>query len=251
MNKISFANAFRGLTALLIVLFCTSPLFASNPQKNEMKELNVKKVSVASVAVKDVPALLNKEEVAFQPINTVNWESYPYRPEVEFRIAHTDDAILLHYKVKEASVRAVAAGDNGPVWEDACVEFFSIPAGDGIYYNIECNCVGTLLIGAGAERGNREHASQEVMDKVQRWSSLGRDSFEERIGECSWEVALVIPYSAFFKHRLTNLDGKKIRANFYKCGDKLQTPHFLSWNPIEIQKPDFHRPDFFGTLNFE
>ncbi|WP_336524905.1 carbohydrate-binding family 9-like protein, partial [Bacteroides acidifaciens] len=26
---------------------------------------------------------------------------------------------------------------------------------------------------------------------------------------------------------------------------------FLSWNPIEIEKPDFHRPDFFGTLEFE
>ncbi len=42
-----------------------------------------------------------------------------------------------------------------------------------------------------------------------------------------------------------------LKANFYKCGDELQTPHFLSWNPIEIEKPDFHRPDFFGTLRFE
>ncbi|WP_407933754.1 carbohydrate-binding family 9-like protein, partial [Bacteroides cellulosilyticus] len=50
-------------------------------------------------------------------------------------------------------------------WEDACVEFFSIPAGDGIYYNVECNCVGTLLIGAGGGRSNREHAPQEGMRK--------------------------------------------------------------------------------------
>lgn len=40
-------------------------------------------------------------------------------------------------------------------------------------------------------------------------------------------------------------------ANFYKCGDKLQTPHFLSWNPINLEKPNFHCPEFFGTLNFE
>ena len=44
---------------------------------------------------------------------------------------------------------------------------------------------------------------------------------------------------------------KEIKANFYKCGDELQTPHFLSWNPIQIEQPDFHRPDFFGTLEFE
>lgn len=47
------------------------------------------------------------------------------------------------------------------------------------------------------------------------------------------------------------MDGQTIKANFYKCGDELQTPHFLSWNPINIEKPDFHRPDFFGSLEFE
>lgn len=231
--------------------FCALSLFALTPKNKIMKELNVKKVSMASVPVESVPALLDEEKVAFQPINTVNWAEFPYCPAVEFRIAHTEDAILLHYKVKEASVRAVAGKDNGPVWEDACVEFFSIPAGDGVYYNMECNCVGRLLIGAGAGRTNRQHAPQEVLDKVQRWSSLGSEDFGERVGECSWEVALVIPYSAFFLHNITSLDGNTIRANFYKCGDKLQTPHFLSWNPIELPKPNFHCPEFFGTLNME
>lgn len=197
MNKRTPVCLVLKSAVLLVTLLCVFPLFATNPQKKEMKELNVKKVSLANVAVENIPALLDKEKVAFQSINTVNWKTFPYQPEVQFRIAHTDDAILVHYKVKEASVRAVAAGDNGAVWEDACVEFFSIPAGDGIYYNVECNCAGILLIGAGAGRENREHAPQEVMDKVQRWSSLGRQSFEERVGECNWELALVIPYSAF------------------------------------------------------
>lgn len=179
---------------------------------------------MVNIPVESVPALLDEEKVAFQPVNTVNWAAFPYTPDVAFRIAHTEDAILLHFKVREASVRAVAGHDNGPVWEDACVEFFSVPAGDGVYYNMECNCAGTLLIGAGAGRGNRQHAPQEVLDKVQRWASLGREAFEERVGECSWEVALVVPYSAFFLHRITSLDGQTIRANFYKCGDKLQTP---------------------------
>lgn len=195
--------------------------------------------------------MLDKENVAFQPIATVNWAEYPYKPEVAFRVAHTDDAVLLHYKVTEASVRAKYAEDNGCVWTDSCVEFFSVPAADGIYYNMECNCIGTFLVGAGPERENREHAPQEVMEQVSRWASLGRRPFEERIGECTWEVALVIPYTVFFKHRIETLDGQSVKANFYKCGDELQTPHFLSWNPIRIEKPDFHRPDFFGSLEFE
>ncbi len=216
-----------------------------------MKELNVKRVSVANVPVEAVPMLLDEEKIPFQLLDTVNWQAFPYKPSVQFRMAHSGDAILLHYKVKEASVRAVAAGDNGPVWEDSCVEFFSSPVPDGTYYNMECNCAGTLLIGGRRSREDKQHAPQAVLEQVKRWSSLGRGRFEERVGECAWEVALFIPCSAYFRHDIKSFAGLTIKANFYKCGDKLQKPHYLSWNPIEIEKPDFHRPDFFGTLYFE
>lgn len=216
-----------------------------------MKELNVKKISAANVPVEAIPTLLDQEKIAFQPIETVNWPEYPYQPSVQFRVAHTGDALLLHFKVREASVRAVATADNGRVWEDSCVEFFSVPAGDGVYYNLECNCAGTLLVGGGADRKDRQRASQEVLDRVQRWASLGRQPFDERIGECHWEVALVVPVSTFFLHRLDTLSGCQIRANFYKCGNLLQTPHFLSWNPIKLEQPNFHCPEFFGLLHFE
>lgn len=213
--------------------------------------MKVKKISVANVEVSSLPKLLDEEKIGFQPVSKVNWNEYPYCPKVEFRVAHTEDAILLHFKVTEASVRARYGEDNGSVWTDSCVEFFSIPAGDGIYYNIECNCIGTVLVGVEPQRNNREHAPADVTVQIQRWSSLGRTPFEERVEEVTWEVALVVPYTVFFKHQITSLDGKEIKANFYKCGDELQTPHFLSWNPIEIEQPDFHRPDFFGTLEME
>ena len=163
----------------------------------------------------------------------------------------TGHEILLHYKVKEASVRAVAAGDNGRVWEDACVEFFVSPDGDDCYYNFECNCIGRLLVQGGAVNERRPTASPEVLGMVKRWSSLGTEPFEERLGECSWELVMVIPVSAFFKHSVGSLDGKTMKGNFYKCGDKLQTPHFLSWSPIGLERPMFHCPAFFGTLSFE
>ena len=83
----------------------------------------------------------------YYPINIVNWKEYPYQPQVSFRIAYTNDAILVHYKVVEDSVRAKYGEDNGSVWTDFCVEFFSIPARDGVYYNLECNCIATILLG--------------------------------------------------------------------------------------------------------
>ena len=174
---------------------------------------------------------------------------YQKNPERVYGIAYGENDV--HFKVREESVRAKYGEDNGSVWTDSCVEFFSVPASDGIYYNIECNCIGTILIGAGPARNGREHAPKEVTALVQRWSSLGNEPFEERVDDTTWEVALIIPYAAFFKHQIQSLDGKEVKANFYKCGDELQTPHFLSWNPIKIEKPDFHRPDFFGTLEFE
>lgn len=213
--------------------------------------MKVKKIIGKVQNVQQIPALFDDENIIYHPIRMVNWEAYPYQPNVSFRIAHTDDAILLHYKVTESSVRAKYGEDNGSVWTDSCVEFFSIPARDGIYYNLECNCIGTILLAAGPERNHREAAPLEITRQVKRWSSLGRDTFEEKTGEWTWEVALLIPYHVFFKHTIKNLDGMNINANFYKCGDELQKPHFLSWNPIEIENPDFHRPDFFGTLEFE
>ena len=215
-----------------------------------MKQLDLKKISIANMPVEAIPALLDKEKVAFQVMDEVNWkEEYPYCPNVRFRIAYAQDAFLLNFKVTEESVRANSVADNGPVWTDSCVEFFSIPDNDGIYYNFECNCAGTILMGAGSERENRERAPKEILDQVQRWSSLGREPFDERIGECSWEVALIIPFTTFFKHNITSVEGRSIKANFYKCGDELQTPHFVSWSPIELEKPNFHCPRYFGTIN--
>ena len=216
-----------------------------------MKNLVIKKITTGAVEASAVPALFDAQGIEWNAIACVNWVEFPYQPEVKFRAAHTGDAILIHYQVTEASVRAVAAADDGRVWEDACVEFFLSPESNDFYYNFECNCATKLLLHGGPAGGERPTASEEVLKSVKRWSSLGAEPFEERVGECTWEVALVIPASAIFRHEITDLNGKTMRANFYKCGDLLQTPHFLSWSPIDLPKPKFHCPEFFGELMFE
>ena len=216
-----------------------------------MKNLVIKKIETGAVEASAVPALFDAQGIEWNTIACVNWAEFPYQPEVKFRAAHTGDAILLHYQVTEASVRAVALTDDGRVWEDACVEFFLSPEGNDFYYNFECNCATKLLLHGGPAGGERPTASEEVLKSVKRWSSLGAEPFEERVGECTWEVALVIPASAIFRHEIDSLNGKTMRANFYKCGDLLQTPHFLSWAPIDLPKPKFHCPEFFGEVVFE
>lgn len=215
--------------------------------------MNILRIECFSIAAEEIPSAFKEHKVAYHKVDCVNWpKQYPYKPSVEVGVAHTGDAILLHYKVKEKSVRAVAQHDQDAVWEDSCVEFFSIPcAEDGIYYNVECNCAGKVLLCAGKERHDRERAPKEVVDRIQRWTTLGTKPFEERLGEIEWEIALVIPKEAYFKHQVVMLDAMDITANFYKCGDKLSQPHFLSLFPIKTEKPDFHRPEFFKTLSLE
>jgi hypothetical protein len=56
---------------------------------------------------------------------------------------------------------------------------------------------------------------------------------------------------AFEFHQLKSLKNIKCKANFYKCGDELSQPHYLSWNNIKSGKPNFHLPEFFGEINFK
>lgn len=217
------------------------------------KQLTVKRIAAAAqVAAADVSRLLDEAHVAWNAIDVADWEeSWPYKPDVRFRIAHTGASVLLEYAVEEQSVRSVAGQDHGRVWEDSCCEFFFSPEGNQTYYNVESNCTGRVLLCCGDGRHDREKAPAEVMTAISRCPSLGADDFEERLEPTTWTLALVIPVSSFFRHSLKTFDGLHATANFYKCGDKLAQPHFLSWNRIEVPAPDFHRPDFFGRLDFE
>jgi hypothetical protein len=214
-----------------------------------MKELTVNKVNVPENAPWD-DVFQSLEAAEWNVIDIINWAEFDYRPDVHFRMQYGETAFFLQYKVKEQAVRAIAAIDNGQVWRDSCVEFFVTPADDDIYYNFEFNCIGTALLSAGESRRNRESAQTSVLTNIRRYPSLGRHPFAERIEETAWDLTLVIPYTCIFKHPNYSPAGKTVRANFYKCGDDLTTPHFLSWNPIDTERPDFHRPEFFGTVKF-
>ena len=214
-----------------------------------MKELLIKKVTIKADAPWD-EVQKAFETVEWNVIDIVNWSDYPYRPKVEFRMVNGDSALLLQYRVKEQAVRAVATADNGEVWKDSCVEMFINPAGDDLYYNFEFNCIGNCLLAVGATRGGREMAKPEILSQIRRKTSLEKKPFVERKGETEWELSAVIPFACFFKHPDYLPDGKTARANFYKCGDDLTVPHFLSWNPVKTDKPDFHRPECFGTVKF-
>jgi hypothetical protein len=183
-------------------------------------------------------------------IGIINWKDFNYKPEVEFTIAYTGSEILLKYYVKEDWFKAEKTESNQMVCEDSCVEFFVSPSDDRVYYNLEVNGIGTCLLGSGTGRGDSTRADPAIISGIRRKSSVGENSVSERGGEFSWTITMAIPLTVFFRHELSDLKGKVFRANFYKCGDKLTVPHYLTWNPVCTVMPDYHRPEFFGLLKF-
>jgi hypothetical protein len=183
-------------------------------------------------------------------VGEVNWKEFSYKPEVSFSIGYTNNEVLLKYYITEDYFKAEKTVTNQMVYEDSCVEFFVLPADDGVYYNFEFNGIGTCLLGSGTGRENRNKADPEVISKIRRKGSAGKKAVKERKGEFSWTITMAIPLNVFFRHKITDLKGRTFRANFYKCGDKLSVPHYLTWNPVGTEKPDFHQPEYFGSLKF-
>ena len=66
-----------------------------------------------------------------------------------------------------------------------------------------------------------------------------------------WGLDLLIPAAALWHNPGLDFKGLHARGNFYKCGDGLKVPHYVTWAPIATEKPDYHRPEFFGELFFE
>jgi hypothetical protein len=181
------------------------------------------------------------------PLSYVNWEAFPYKPEVTFAIGHADRFIFIKYYVIEKHIRAVNNEINGSVWEDSCVEFF-VTFDDLGYYNFECNCIGTFLMGFGKERNSRQRLPNDVIAKIQSFTTLQTNP-KTRL--YNWTITWAIPTSVFIHHPTLSLTNRTCTANFYKCGDKTPEPHFITWNKVETEKPDYHRPEFFGKVVFE
>ncbi|KAA8485838.1 cellulose/xylan binding protein with CBM9 domain [Arcticibacter tournemirensis] len=213
-----------------------------------MKSLSVPFVSGAD---KDTPV----EEVSFilnglgrSAIETVSWPVHSYKPDTSFVLAYATDCFFLKYYVKEDALQAAEHHLNEPVYKDSCVEFFIAFGRDREYYNLEFNCLGSCLIAYGPERNGRKSLPGNLADNIRSGTWIGSGNTVDGI---YWELTLVIPFEVFIHHKGLTLNEMECRANFYKCGDDLPVPHFLSWNKIDTEAPDFHRPEFFGNLYFE
>ena len=183
-----------------------------------------------------------------QSINNLLWSNDSYKPAVSFAMVYTEDSILLKYFVTEKYVKADYLQINDPVYKDSCVEFFIAFGDDENYYNLEFNRIGTALIGYGSGKNDREILSESIISKIKSQHAITASPDDK--GNTEWELTLNIPFTLFIHNAISALAGLSCRANFFKCGDDLPAPHFLSWNAVDYPQPNFHLPQFFGTITF-
>jgi hypothetical protein len=207
-----------------------------------MKRIKAFHINDAGNNVEKLHSILNEQQKHFLEFHL--WPNGDYQPAVSFSLAHNDRSVFLKFFVQEKEIRANVNKINGPVWEDSCVEFF-VAFDESGYYNLEFNCLGMMYAAFGKNRNERTLLSKELLNRIESHTRLSKKD-----GYFYWEIVMVIPAEIFSYHSISSLNGIVCRGNFYKCGDGLCSPHYLSWANIESDVPDFHLPEFFGEIVF-
>lgn len=189
------------------------------------------------------------ESLSGNPIDQFPWGSIDPKPHVQYKIAHNNQAIFIHYDVWETEVQARYSKHNDPVHKDSCIEFFVAFENEQNYYNFEFNFLGTCYAAWGPDRYNRQLLSIETIEQIQIQTRINR-VIKEGLPPINWQLLLKFPLNVFSYTKLETLKARKATANFYKCGDDLLVPHFIAWNPIQAETPNFHLSSFFGEVEF-
>ncbi len=210
----------------------------------ELKVVAVKEINYGST-ITEISGLLDRLDK--NKIEYVPWSAYPYQPSASFTIAYGPDCLFLKYFNTEKEIRAINWAPNSPVWQDSCVEFFVSFNEGKDYYNFEINCIGAILAAHGPGRENRDAIPGETINSIKSFIVIDRLT---GLPDVNWDLVAVIPFTAFIHDNISSLRGMTARANFYKCGDNLEEPHYLAWNDIKSEQPDFHLPEYFGRLKF-
>ena len=202
--------------------------------------------------VKQFPAHTDSTEINWNVIPVARIDTYKwldgFTPEAAAQLVYVENnGFILRMTCAEKEPLCRYQQYNEPVYTDSCLEFFCDWLGDGRYVNMEMNALGTLLSCIGEGRGNRTPVTDLSDNEI--------FPVKGEVGDSSWSVTAEIPLTLLRKilgeASLPFGHGYAFRGNFYKCGDETAVPHYGMWNPVDTEKADFHRPEFFGTLVIE
>jgi hypothetical protein len=184
-------------------------------------------------------------------LDSVNIDIFPWPqtghdfcPVTTAKMAVCDDCLFVYMETNETEIRVKEKDFSGLVYTDSCMELFLMPdpGNSSQYLNWEFNPAGSMYLAIGTHRFDRHDVRDDNYRELFQVKTVTHNN--------GWNLEYRIPL-VFLRCCFPSLKLKKghvMRGNFYKCGDKTARPHFGCWSPIELPKPDFHCPGFFGDL---
>lgn len=250
---------------LLILCFCVGCVV---PENKHVSEVNDHEDDAAIKALEyhvyplDEPIQINAEWdkspwTSIQGIHIENQmgDDPKFRPKTQVKMTYDTEHIYVIFVVKDRFVRSVIQDYNGPVYGDACVEFFFSPDTQQPlkYFNLEVNCGGTPLMNYVTKPREEIYklAPQEI-EQIEIAHSMPKVVDPEIITPVNWTIEYRIPLALLEQVVKIDRPGPGIiwRANFYKTANTSSNPHYLTWSYVEFPKPNFHLPEYFGKIVF-
>lgn len=188
-------------------------------------------------------------------VNKIMGDTPTYEPSVQTKLLYDRANVYVIFLVKEKYLTAKVKEINGPVWQDAAVEFFFAP--DTLhperYFNLEINAAGVPLMHYNkVAKDSSVYIAMNDIKKITIAHSFTPDNDTEIQQETKWTLEYKLPFAMLEKYATITRPGKGVywRANFYKIAHKSSHPHYLSWSHVPGEV-DMHLPQFFAKLKFQ
>jgi hypothetical protein len=186
-----------------------------------------------------------------------NMGSYPqFFPGTKVKLLYDEENLYGIFQVKDRFVQCVVEESNGPVYEDSCVEFFFSPDVNNplFYFNLEINCGGVALMQFATEpRKKYNYILPSDIGQIEIAHSLPKKVFPEIKEDVVWTIEFKLPLAMLSGYSTIShpKPGVVWKGNFYKTASKTSNPHYITWSFVDRPKPDFHLPEYFGSLVFQ
>ena len=188
------------------------------------------------------------QKECFTRLQSYHWESDPpYRPRTYFKLGVVGEDLVAILKCYEEKPKTIYSNRDEPIYKDSCLEFFVAPIeGREEYINIETNSSGAYLSEFGKGKYDRVFLAS-VTEKTPSVSTFMGEDLEGAY----WGVKIALTksfLSALYKVDEEDIAFSVVRANFYKCGDDCDIPHYLAFSPVTTLPPGFHNPECFAVF---
>jgi hypothetical protein len=180
----------------------------------------------------------------------------PFKPQIQAKMAYDDNNVYVIFRVQDRFVKSNLTKINDQVSTNSCVEFFFAPDSEYPlrYFNLEINAGGTpLMYYITKPMSELTILKDEEISQIEIGHSLPSVVDPEITEPVTWTLEYRIPLSMLktYSNVTKPAPGVIWKANFYKTGSRTSNKNYLTWSFVDNPTPNFHLPQFFGTLKFQ